>query len=90
MSDKKQCHIPIGPQVSRRQLLQAGAAAGLSAVALADSWPRLAGAGETADSPRYGGVLTMWIGGDPPNFDVHQNSTYLIQHLTAACYHNLV
>ena len=90
MSDKGPCHILIGPRVSRRQLLQAGAAAGLSAVALADSWPRLAGAGETADSLRYGGVLTTWIGGDPPNFDVHQNSTYLTQHLTAACYNNLV
>jgi peptide/nickel transport system substrate-binding protein len=32
----------------------------------------------------------MWIGGDPANFDVHQHSTDLTQHLTAACYNTLV
>ena len=32
----------------------------------------------------------MWIAADPPNFDVHQNSTYVTQHVTAPCYNNLV
>jgi peptide/nickel transport system substrate-binding protein len=32
----------------------------------------------------------MWIAADPPNFDVHQNSTYITQHVTAPCYNSLV
>jgi peptide/nickel transport system substrate-binding protein len=94
MSAEVQRHIGMGPGISRRQFLHTGAWAGLSlavgAMSLADPRPRLAGAGQAVDSPRYGGVLTMWIGGDPPNFDIHQNSTYLTQHITAACYNNLV
>lgn len=93
MSNHRQRPIKVGPQLSRRQFLQAGAWAGLgvaaSAMPLGSPWTKLAEAGQ-ADQPRYGGTLTMWLGGDPPNFDVHQNSTYLTQHVTALCYNNLV
>src|SRR5262245_33714873 len=94
MSAEVQRHIGMGPGISRRQFLHTGGWAGLSlaagAMPLANLRPRLAWAGQAVDSPRYGGMLTMWIGGDPPNFDIHQNSTYLTQHITAACYNNLV
>jgi len=82
-----------GP-LSRRQFLHVGTWAGLGiaagAMSCAAPWPRQVWAQQTNDTPRTGGVLTMWIGGDPPNFDVHQNSTYLTQHITAPCYNNLV
>lgn len=56
----------------------------------ADRRTRPAAAGQTGQNPRAGGTLTMWIAADPPNFDVHQNSTYVTQHVTAPCYNSLV
>src|SRR5688500_7679993 len=80
--------------ISRRQLLQIGAFVGLglhsSVGGRAPDLTRLAAAGQTEQAPRAGGILTMWIAADPPNFDVHQNSTYVTQHVTAPCYNNLV
>lgn len=81
-------------QISRRQLLQIGAAAGIglgsSVFGEQAGWTRLAVAGQAEQAPRTGGTLTMWVAADPPNFDVHQNSTYVTQHITAPCYNNLV
>ena len=81
-------------QISRRQLLQIGAFIGLglgsSVGSQVPDWTRLAAAGQAEQTPRAGGILTMWIAADPPNFDVHQNSTYVTQHVTAPCYNNLV
>ena len=81
-------------QISRRQLLQIGAFIGLglgsSVGSRGSEWTRLAAAGQAEQTPRAGGILTMWIAADPPNFDVHQNSTYVTQHVTAPCYNNLV
>jgi peptide/nickel transport system substrate-binding protein len=87
-------HFQGRGHLSRRQFLRVGTRAGLGLAAGAMSgavpWPQQVWAQQTSDTPRAGGVLTMWIGGDPPNFDVHQNSTYLTQHITAPCYNNLV
>ena len=92
MAKKGQQHIRMTGPLSRRQFLQAGAWTGLgvAAGAMSRAASRQAWAAPADDQPRSGGVLTMWIGGDPPNFDVHQNSTYLTQHVTAPCYNNLV
>jgi peptide/nickel transport system substrate-binding protein len=43
-----------------------------------------------ADQPRSGGTLTMWTQGDPPNFDLHQNSTFMVNWAMAPCYNQLV
>jgi peptide/nickel transport system substrate-binding protein len=87
-------HFQGRGHLSRRQFLRVGTRAGLGLAAGAMSgavpWPQQVWAQQTSDASRAGGVLTMWIGGDPPNFDVHQNSTYLTQHITAPCYNNLV
>jgi peptide/nickel transport system substrate-binding protein len=87
-------HLAAGREFSRRQLLRMGAWAGLAAgsgvFSGANRWPRLTEAGVSEQTPRSGGTLTMWIGADPPNFDVHQNNTYITQHVTAPCYNNLV
>jgi peptide/nickel transport system substrate-binding protein len=81
-------------RISRRRLLRLGAAAGLGMSSgwfgQRQSWTRLAAAGQVEQMPRSGGTLTMWIAADPPNFDVHQNSTYVTQHITAPCYNNLI
>jgi peptide/nickel transport system substrate-binding protein len=81
-------------RISRRQLMRMGAWAGLglgsSVFGRADRWTRPVAAGQTEQNPRAGGTLTMWIAADPPNFDVHQNSTYVTQHVTAPCYNNLL
>jgi len=43
-----------------------------------------------ADQPRSGGTLTMWTQGDPPNFDLHQNSTFMVNWAMAPCYNQIV
>jgi peptide/nickel transport system substrate-binding protein len=94
MSKADQQRIGAAGGVSRRQLLRMGAWAGLAlagrVLARADRCPQLATAGQSEQTPQPGGTLTMWIGADPPNFDVHQNSTHVTQHVTAPCYNNLV
>ncbi|MDQ3811045.1 MAG: ABC transporter substrate-binding protein, partial [Chloroflexota bacterium] len=40
--------------------------------------------------PVKGGTLKFSIGGDPPNFDVHANSTYLVNNSMAPVYNQLV
>jgi peptide/nickel transport system substrate-binding protein len=94
MPVKAHIRLTQGAQISRRQLMRVGAWAGLglgtSVFWHAGRWIRLAAAGQTEQNPRTGGTLTMWIAADPPNFDVHQNSTYATQHVTAPCYNNLV
>jgi len=42
------------------------------------------------ESPRYGGVLTAYLETDPPNFDLHQNSSWVALHPVAPCYNQLV
>ena len=46
--------------------------------------------GARAQSPKRGGTLRLSNGGDPPDFDMHQTSTYLSQFLGAPCYSNLM
>ncbi|MFH1485799.1 MAG: ABC transporter substrate-binding protein [Chloroflexota bacterium] len=38
-----------------------------------------------AEQPKYGGVLTILTAGDPPSFDAHQESTYLMYHAIGPC-----
>jgi peptide/nickel transport system substrate-binding protein len=80
-----------GKEWTRREFLGLGAALGLG---LAGCAPQQAGTtqGPAAggDQPRYGGVLTVWTGGDPPNYDLHQNSTYMVLWPLAPCYNLLV
>lgn len=87
------CHTQQA-QISRRQLMRMGAWTGLGLAGSmfwhATRCTRLAAAGRTEQNPRPGGTLTMWIAADPANFDVHQNSTYVTQHVTAPCYNGLV
>ena len=42
------------------------------------------------ERPRYGGVLTAYLETDPPNFDLHQNSSWVALHPVAPCYNQLV
>ncbi|MBI2910275.1 MAG: ABC transporter substrate-binding protein [Chloroflexi bacterium] len=42
------------------------------------------------EQPRYGGILTIGMGGDPPSFDIHQEDTNFTFALTAATYNNLL
>ncbi len=65
----QQAHPQRGRSVSRRQLLQAGLAAGVTL----STWPlyrpsTLWGAEER--QPKHGGILRVW-GNDPPHFDPH-------------------
>ena len=46
--------------------------------------------GARAQSPKRGGTFRLSHGGDPPDFDIHQTSTYLSQFLGAPCYSNLM
>lgn len=81
--------------LTRRDLLRAGlrgtvgmaGAAMLIRHAVPWSGPTLAHA---ADQPRSGGTLTMWTQGDPPNFDLHQNSTFMVNWAMAPCYNQIV
>ncbi|MBI2906706.1 MAG: hypothetical protein HYX92_03500 [Chloroflexi bacterium] len=43
-----------------------------------------------ADQPRYGGILTGGIGGDPPSFDVHRDEGMFAFALEAVTYNGLV
>lgn len=44
---------------------------------------------EDGDEPRSGGILTKRLSSDPPNFDMHQNSTFNVLHAIAPCYSTL-
>jgi peptide/nickel transport system substrate-binding protein len=82
-----------------------GGAAGLLALACGrrsetdDGGPAAANvplAGATPDpsalkkEPQRGGTLPQVIGGDPPNLDMHANSTYLVSFTMAPVYNNLI
>ena len=81
--------------LSRRDILRAGlwstvGWAGWSMVPRSHSLtvgPAPAHAGE---QPRAGGTLLMWTQGDPPNFDLHQNSAFVVNWAMAPCYNQLV
>ena len=45
---------------------------------------------QAAEQPVKGGSLTTALGGDPPNLDMHANSTYLVNHAMAPAYNQLV
>src|SRR5918999_3002350 len=74
-------HRKTSTGMSRRDLLRAGLwgtvgwagwSVGTGSRTLAIN-PAPAHAGE---QPRAGGTLAMWTQGDPPNFDLHQNSAF--------------
>jgi peptide/nickel transport system substrate-binding protein len=81
----------FGRRVGRRTLLRAGLLSGL-AVAFGGCAPQASPqpSGTALESPRPGGVLTVYVEGDPPNFDLHQNSSYVVLHPLAPCYNLLV
>lgn len=79
---------------SRRTLLQIGGLTGISLIA-GGSLLDLAGksrafASSASKKPEYGGILTYRLAGDPPNFDMISNSTYMVQNPMAPIYNNLV
>ena len=43
-----------------------------------------------ADEPRYGGILTYVVPGDPPSYDGHQESTFSVIHPIAPFYSTLI
>ncbi len=70
---------------TRRALIGAGAAtAGLSALGATQSMA------QAPKTPRRGGTLRISSGGDPPDFDMHQSSTYLTLFIGAPCYSTLM
>jgi len=72
-------------RLTRREFLLATAAlaAGCSPAATPGPAP-------AEGTPRWGGVLTVWIRGDPPTLDVHQGSIDSILHPLAPCFDLLV
>jgi len=44
----------------------------------------------SAQTGKPGGTLRVTIGGNPPDFDMHQSGTYLTQHICAPCYSTLM
>jgi peptide/nickel transport system substrate-binding protein len=82
-------------EMTRRDLLRSGlwGTVGLAGAAvLTRHGASLSGPApaHAADQPRSGGTLMMWTQGDPPNFDLHQNSTFLVNWAMAPCYNQLV
>jgi hypothetical protein len=87
-------HRKTSTGMSRRDLLRAGLwgtvgwagwSVGTGSRTLAIN-PAPAHAGE---QPRAGGTLAMWTQGDPPNFDLHQNSAFVVNWPMAPCYNQL-
>lgn len=66
----------------RREFLKGSA----SVLAGATIMPQLA----WGQSPVSGGILRVSSGGDPPDFDLHQTTTYRVQHFGAPCYSTLM
>jgi peptide/nickel transport system substrate-binding protein len=95
MSIETQQHRTLSKHLSRRDLLRAGlwGSAGWAVWSMAPQrsiipvGPTLASAGE---QPRAGGTLLMWTQGDPPNFDLHQNSAFVVNWPMSPCYNQLV
>lgn len=74
--------------ISRREMLHRTAKTGLGFVAgMSLGLTPWAAWGE---EPRRGGILTLHIPGDPPNFDLHQNTTFMVNHVVTPCYNQLV
>lgn len=96
----------IGSVLSRRRLLGGAALGSAGAAFLAacggsgDDAPSGSSAGGVAapagtagaarKEPVRGGQLMFALGGDPPNLDMHANSTYLVNMSMAPIYNNLV
>ncbi|MBI2886833.1 MAG: ABC transporter substrate-binding protein [Chloroflexi bacterium] len=79
--------------LSQRVALLAGIAIGglLAGAACAPQpSPSAGGAAPPTDQPRRGGVLALTTDNDPPSFDLHQESTTGMQHITAPAYDGLV
>jgi peptide/nickel transport system substrate-binding protein len=68
--------------VTRRAMLTTGA----SALAFSVAAPHTS----RAQTPKRGGTLRISNGGDPPDFDLHQSSTYLALFVGAPCYSTLL
>ncbi len=74
-------------RLSRREFLLATAALAAGCSPGATPAP---GPGPTEGTPRRGGILTVWIRGDPPTLDVHQGSIDSVLHPLAPCFDLLV
>ncbi len=85
--------LALSKGFSRRQFLGGLALAGAGTLAWACA-PQASRQGPTqapaGGEPRRGGVINMWLGGDPPSFDAHQESTYQTLHPVSPCYNLLV
>jgi len=81
----------MGYLISRRQFLAAGlGAVGAAAFGCAPQQATPTQPAATEEKPRYGGILTAYLETDPPNFDLHQNSSWVAIHPLAPCYNQLV
>jgi peptide/nickel transport system substrate-binding protein len=78
----------IAPSVTRRELLQAGLAAGAMFALQPRGRPRLLWGGEP-EQPRRGGILRV-RGFDPPNFDHHLTTAGFMQSAASLVYSKLV
>jgi len=81
--------------LSRRDLLRAGlwGTLGWASWSMASRTPAFSPGptpAHAAEQPRYGGIPAMWTQGDPPNFDLHQTSTFMTNWAVAPCYNQLV
>ena len=95
-----------GTAITRRRLLRGAAIGGTSALLAAcgggtqQDKPAGSGVSGTAapagqaaapkKEPVRGGTLTFMLGGDPPNMDMHANSTYLVNMSMAPVYNQLI
>ncbi|MER3450597.1 MAG: peptide ABC transporter substrate-binding protein, partial [Chloroflexota bacterium] len=81
-----------GNRLSRREFLAGIGALGGAALLGCRPTERLTqpGPSPAAETPRYGGVLTVRLDADPAHFDLHQHVSYTVLWPVAACCNQLV
>ncbi len=78
-------------EVSRKAFIRGMGAAGATALfARFGTWPRDAFAQDKSGAPRPGGILTLNLTADPPNFDPLSNTSTTVMNVIAPCYNGLV
>lgn len=95
MNHKNKQGSVIRQAMTRRDLLRSGlwGTVGLAGAAILTRHsvsPFASAPAYAAEQPRRGGMLAMWMQADPPNFDLHQNSTFLVNWPMTPCYNQLV